>query len=66
MAKKIVKPTEAERRKITGRLQQKYPQMYESIPSAREKHAFKNLSADDKKTLMAMVGKRLKKIYRKK
>lgn len=64
--KKIVKPTAAEARRIEGRLQSKYPQMYESAANAREKRAVSGLSSGDRNELLKMVGKKLKAIYRSK
>lgn len=62
--KKVVKPTPKERKKITARLKRKYPQMYESAMTARERGRLKGLSPGDRKALEVMVGKKLKKIYR--
>jgi len=62
--KKIVKPTAREQRIITGRLQRKYPQMYETTMTSREKKVISRASKSDRKALEKMVGKRLKKIYR--
>lgn len=64
--KRIVKPTPKEKAKITARLGRKYPQMYETAMTAREKSRLKGLSPSDRKALEVMVGKKLKKIYRKK
>jgi len=60
MAKKIVKPTAKEQKIITARLKRMYPQMYEP------KATFKGLSPGDRKELERVVGKKLKKVYRKK
>lgn len=65
--KKAVKPTAKERKTITARLQKKYPQMYTPVGfSKREQKAFEGLSPADKKALMKMTGRKMKKIYRKK
>ena len=63
---KPVKPTAAEQRKITQRLQRKYPQMYEPMLTRAEKKVISRASKTDRAALEKMVGKRLKKIYRKK
>jgi|GEM_PF-4568598 len=62
--KKIVRPTLREKEKIVARLKRKYPQMYESAMTARERKQLRGLSASDRKALEKMVGKKLKKIYR--
>jgi len=65
--KKIVKPTAKEQKIITARLQKKYPQMYTPIGfSKQEQKAFEGLSPADKKALMKMTGRKMKKVYRKK
>lgn len=64
--KKIVKPTAAEARRIRNKLQRKYPQMYESAATSRERKQVKHLGKMDRKALLRMVGKKLKKIYRSK
>ncbi len=66
MAKRIVKPTMEEAVKIKRRLQKQYPQMYESAATSREKRAFRGVGKMDRKELLKMVGKKLKKIYRSK
>ena len=63
---KPVKPTAAEQKKITRRLQRKYPQMYEPVLTRAEKKIISRASKTDRAALEKMVGKRLKKIYRKK
>lgn len=62
--KKIVKPTAKEQKIIDARLKRMYPQMYEMHTADVRK--LKGLSAADRKALERMVGKKLKKIYRKK
>jgi len=62
--KKIVKPTSAEQRKITARLQRKYPQMYETRMTKREKKVISRASKSDRAALEKMIGKKLKKLYR--
>ena len=62
--KKIVKPTSAEQRIITGRLKRKYPQMYEpAISPGTKKQLGTVRGAADRKALERMVAKKLKKIY---
>ena len=63
---KPVKPTKEEHKKITKRLQRKYPQMYEPILTRAEKKVIGRASKPDRAALEKMVGKRLKKIYRSK
>jgi len=63
---KPVKPTAAEQKKITARLQRKYPQMYEPVLTRAEKKVFSRAAKADRAALEKMVGKRLKKIYRSK
>ncbi|MCK4820550.1 hypothetical protein KA005_32595 [bacterium] len=63
MARKIVKPTHREKGIIRGRLQRKYPQMYESAITSRERSRLKGLSPGDRKEMERMVGKKLKKLY---
>lgn len=60
---RIVKPTARERKIITGRLKKKYPQMYESAMTSRERSRLKGLSPGDRKEMERMVGKKLKKLY---
>lgn len=64
--RKPVKPTTKEQKTITGRLQRKYPQMYETTASIREKRLLSGVSKSDRAALERMIGKKLKKIYRKK
>ena len=64
--KKVVKPTSEEQRKIDVRLQRKYPQMYETRMTKIEKKVISRASEADRKELERMVGKRLKRKYRKK
>ena len=64
--KKVVKPTVKEQKRITTRLQRQYPQMYESRIGAREKVIIGRASPGDRAALEKMVGKRLKRKYRKK
>ena len=61
--KKIVKPTKKEKKKITARLQKKYPQMYDPSLHPRERATYKTLSPEDKAKLLKQVGGKLKKIY---
>lgn len=61
---KPVKPTVAEQKKITVRLQRKYPQMYEPKLTRAEKKVISRASKADRAALEKMVGLRLKKIYR--
>ena len=61
--RKIVKPTAAEQKKITKRLQRKYPQMYETRLTKREKKVISRASKSDRAALERMVGKKLKKLY---
>ena len=61
--KKIVRPTSAEQKKITKRLQKKYPQMYEPMLTRAEKKVIGRASKADRAALEKMVGKKLKKIY---
>ena len=60
---KPVKPTAAEQKKITARLKKKYPQMYETRMTKREKKVISRASPADRKELERMVGKKLKKLY---
>ena len=64
--KKIVKPTAKEQKTITARLQKKYPQMYEPAVGRAEQKVFSRAAPVDRAELMKMVGKRLKRKYRKK
>jgi len=57
------KPTAVEQRKITRRLKKKYPQMYETRLTKREKKVISRASKADRKELERMVGKQLKKLY---
>ena len=61
--RKIVKPTAAEQKIITRRLQKKYPQMYETRMTKREKKVISRASKSDRAALEKMVGKKLKKLY---
>jgi len=61
--KKVVKPTPKEKKRITARLQKKYPQMYETKLSKREKKQFARASKADRAELEKMIGKKLKKLY---
>jgi len=63
VARKVVKPTHKEKEIIRGRLQRKYPQMYESAMTAAERSRLKGLSPGDRKEMERMVGKKLKKLY---
>ena len=60
---KPIKPTAAEQKKITRRLQRKYPQMYETKMTKREKKVISRASKSDRAALEKMVGKQLKKLY---
>ncbi len=64
MTKRVVKPTAKEAARIKQRLQKQYPQMYESAATTREKRTVRGLGKMDRKALLKMVGKKLKKIYR--
>jgi len=64
--RKPVKPTPTEQKKITKRLQKKYPQMYDPGLHPRERATFETLSPEDKAKILKQVGGKLKKIYRKK
>ena len=64
--KKVVKPTAKEQKRITVRLQRKYPQMYESAIGKAEQKVFSRAASADRKELEKMVGKRLKRKYKKK
>ena len=64
MANRTVKPTASEARRIKSRLQSRYPQMYESAANKEEKKTASTLSPGDRKELLKMVGKKMKKIYR--
>lgn len=64
--KKVVKPTAKEQQIITGRLQKKYPQMYEPMITRAERKVFSRAAPAERKELERMVGKRLKRKYRKK
>ena len=61
--RKIVKPTSAEQKRITKRLQKKYPQMYEPMLTRAEKKIFSRAAHTERKELERMVGKKLKKLY---
>ena len=61
--RKIVKPTAAEQKKITKRLQRKYPQMYEPMLTRAEKKVISRAAPTERKALERMVGKKLKKLY---
>ena len=61
-----VKPTAAEQKIITRRLQRMYPQMYEPVLTRAEKKVISRASKSDRAALEKMVGKRLKKAYRSK
>ena len=58
-----VKPTAEEQKKITARLKKKYPQMYETKMTKREKKVISRASKSDRAELERMVGKKLKKLY---
>ncbi len=58
-----VKPTAAEQKKITSRLKRKYPQMYETPMTKREKKVISRASKSDRAALEKMIGKKLKKLY---
>ena len=64
--KKTVKPTRAEAEKIKRRLQKQYPQMYEPVVSPGTKAQLKQAKGEDRKALLKMVAKKLKKLYRSK
>jgi len=64
--KKVVKPTAKEQKRITARLQRRYPQMYEPRTGTRERVVISRASAADRRELERMAGYRLKKKYRKK
>ena len=64
--KKVVKPTVKEQKRVTSRLQKKYPQMYEPMLARAEKKVFSRAAPTERKELERMVGKRLKRKYRKK
>ena len=64
--KKVVKPTDKEQKRITARLQKKYPQMYEPTLSAVQKKVYSRAAPAERKELERMAGKRLKRKYRKK
>jgi hypothetical protein len=64
--KKVVKPTAKEQKTITARLQRQYPQMYEPAVSRAEKRVFSKAAPSERKELERMVGKRLKRKYKKK
>jgi len=64
--KKTIKPTRKEQKIITGRLQHKYPQMYEHAVTKVEKKQLSRAAPGDRKALLKMIGKRLKEKYRKK
>jgi len=63
--KKTVKPTEKELSRITTRLMAKYPQMYEDAMSGAERKTIESASPDVREGLKKMVGKRLKRRYRR-
>jgi len=63
---KVVKPTDEEQKKITARLQSKYPQMYEHAVTKVEEKQLSRAAPGDRKALLKMIGKRLKKQYKKK
>ena len=63
---KPVKPTAAEQKKITKRLQRKYPQMYEPMLTGAERKVISRAAKSEREALERMVGKKLKKIYRSK
>ena len=60
---KPVKSTAAEQKKITQRLKKKYPQMYETKLTKREKKVISRASKSDRAAFERMVGKKLKKLY---
>lgn len=64
--KKIVKPSAEEQRKITPRLQRQYPQMYETAMTSAERKVIGRAAPSERKALERMIGKRLKRKYRKK
>ena len=61
--RKVVKPTSAEQKRITKRLQRKYPQMYEPMLTRAEKKIIGRAGKTERKVLERMVGKKLKKLY---
>ena len=66
MSKKVVKPTAAQAKRIKGRLQEQYPQMYNPNLSAHEKQAYDKLKKADQARILKTVGAKLKKVYRSK
>ena len=62
--KKVVKPTAKEQKRITTRLQRKYPQMYEPAVGKAEQRIFSRAAPTERKELERMVGKRLKRKYK--
>lgn len=63
--KKTAKPTAKESEEINRRLLKKYPQMYETATSEAQQSKLAGLSPGDRKELERMIGKRLKRKYRK-
>jgi len=64
---KVGKATPAEQKKVTARLQKKYPQMYEPGGMTKsEREQYSTLSKSDKKALKGWTGLKLKRKYRKK
>lgn len=64
--KKIVKPTASEAEKIKRRLMKQYPQMYKKDMTAAQRRVIESAPADTRKSLLKMVGDKMKKIYRSK
>ena len=66
MSKKVVKPTRSEQDIISRRLKKQYPQMYEIDAPPGTKKQLKQAKGGDRKALLKMVARKLKKIYRSK
>lgn len=64
--KKVVKPTAKEQRTITGRLKRTYPQMYEAALTRGTRKVISRAAPSERKALERMVGRRLKRKYKKK
>ena len=66
MAKKVVKPTRKEQAIISRRLKKQYPQMYEIDAPPGSITQAKKAKGVDRKAIMEMIAKKMKKIYRSK
>jgi len=65
--KKVVKPTPKEKKRVTARLQKKYPQMYTPTGwSKTQRKVYSRATPADQREIAKMTGLTLKRKYRKK